>query len=87
MVANEVFLDSATLRENVVSLIQNVGYLQRSRRASRINVSFYVDTSGYATQPQNIKLHKGIVATTTAFTNQSFSFVSLARTINNLCWG
>ena len=25
MVSNEVFLDSATLRENVVSLIQNIG--------------------------------------------------------------
>ena len=77
MVSNEVFLDSATLRENVVSLIQNVGYLPRSRRAARINVSFYVDTSGYATQPQNIKLHKGLVATTTEFTNESFTFVSL----------
>jgi hypothetical protein len=74
MVSNEVFLDSATLRENVVSLIQNVGYLPRSRRASRINVSFYVDTAGYATQPQTIKLHKGLVATTTEFTNESFTF-------------
>ena len=77
MVANEVFLDSATLRENVVSLIQNVGYLPRSKRAARINASFYIDTSGYATQPQNIKLHKGLVATTTEFTNESYTFVSL----------
>ena len=77
MVTNEVFLDSATLRENVVSLIQNVGYLPRSRRAARMNVSFYVDTAGYATQPQNIKLHKGLVATTTEFTNESYTFVSL----------
>ena len=74
MVSNEVFLDSATLRENVVSLIQNIGYLPRSRRASRMNVSFYVDTGGYATQPQTIKLHKGLVATTTEFTNESFTF-------------
>ena len=77
MVSNEVFLDSATLRENVVSLIQNVGYLPRSKRAARINASFYIDTSGYATQPQNIKLHKGLVATTTEFTNESYTFVSL----------
>ena len=77
MVANEVFLDSATLRENVVSLIQNVGYLPRSKRASRMNVSFYVDTGGYSTQPQNIKLNKGLVATTTEFTNESYTFVSL----------
>ena len=77
MVSNEVFLDSATLRENVVSLIQNVGYLPRSKRAARINVSFYIDTGGYATQPQTIKLNKGLVATTTEFTNESYTFVSL----------
>ena len=29
MVANEVFIDSATLRENVVSLARNIGYLPR----------------------------------------------------------
>ena len=77
MVSNEVFLDSATLRENVVSLIQNTGYLPRSKRASRINVSFYVDTSGYSTAYQNIRLNKGIVATTNSFTNESFTFISL----------
>ena len=27
MVANEVFIDSATLRENVVALARNIGYL------------------------------------------------------------
>ncbi len=86
MVSNEVFLDSATLRENVVSLIQNIGYLPRSRRAARLNASFYIDTSGYSSQPQNIKLHKGIVSTTTAFANESYTFVSLddiIRPVNN----
>ena len=34
MVANECFIDSATLRENVVSLARNIGYT-RSRRAAR----------------------------------------------------
>jgi len=77
MVSNEVFLDSATLRENVVSLIQNTGYLPRSKRASRINVSFYVDTSGYSTAYQNIRLNKGIVSVTNSFANESFTFISL----------
>ena len=45
MVANEVFIDSATLRENVVSLARNIGYLPRSRKASASTVSFFVDTS------------------------------------------
>jgi hypothetical protein len=31
MISNEVFIDSATLRENVVSLARNIGYVPRSR--------------------------------------------------------
>ena len=31
MVVNESFLDSAVLRENVVSLARNIGYVPRSR--------------------------------------------------------
>ena len=34
MVTNEVFIDSATLRENVVSLARNIGYVPRSRKAA-----------------------------------------------------
>ena len=45
MTANEVFIDSATLRENVVSLARNIGYVPRSRKASRAVVSFTVDTT------------------------------------------
>jgi len=32
MLTNEVFLDGATLRENVVSIARNLGYLPRSMR-------------------------------------------------------
>ena len=32
MLSNEVFIDSATLRENVVSLAKNIGYIPRSRK-------------------------------------------------------
>ena len=45
MVVNESFLDSATLRENVVSLAGNIGYLPRSRTASAAQISFDVTTS------------------------------------------
>ena len=31
LVANESFLDSATVRENVVSLARNIGYVPRSK--------------------------------------------------------
>ena len=42
MVVNESFLDSATLRENVVSLARNIGYVPRSRTAATANVTVTV---------------------------------------------
>lgn len=42
---NEVFLDSATLRENVVSLARNIGYVPRSRKCSTAVVSFDIETA------------------------------------------
>jgi len=76
MVANEVFIDSATLRENVVSLAKNIGYVPQSRRAARSNISFFVDTTEFVTKPVTITLKAGIVATTAStFGNQSFTFI------------
>ena len=45
MVVNESFLDSATLRENVVSLARNIGYVPRSRSASKAQVIITVPTT------------------------------------------
>jgi hypothetical protein len=42
MAANECFLESSTLRENVVALARNIGYVPRSRRSSRAKISFYI---------------------------------------------
>jgi hypothetical protein len=50
MVVNESFLDSATLRENVVSLARNIGYIPRSKSAAKAKVSFTIDTSSSASQ-------------------------------------
>tara|TARA_B100002019_G_scaffold175744_1_gene151883 strand:+ start:472 stop:2526 length:2055 start_codon:yes stop_codon:yes gene_type:complete len=78
MVANEVFIDSATLRENVVSLARNIGYLPRSRKAARATISFFIDTSNITPAPSTITLKKGIVATSQgSFGNQSFTFCIL----------
>ena len=75
MVANEVFIDSATLRENVVALARNIGYIPKSRKAARATVTFFVDASNVSPQPSSITLKKGPVATTSgAFGNQSFVF-------------
>ena len=46
MVVNESFLDSATVRENVVSLARNVGYVPRSRTSPQATISFDITTSG-----------------------------------------
>ena len=46
MIVNESFLDSATLRENVVSLARNIGYVPKSRTAAQATISFDVTTSG-----------------------------------------
>jgi len=59
MIVNESFLDSATLRRNVVSLAGNIGYLPRSRKAARARVKFTVQTS--STTP-TLTLKAGLVA-------------------------
>jgi hypothetical protein len=75
MAANEVFIDSATLRENVVALARNIGYIPRSKKAARATVSFFVDTTSINPAPASLTLKKGPVASTTgAFGNQSFVF-------------
>jgi hypothetical protein len=43
MAVNETFIDSATLRENVVSLSRNIGYVPRSKRSAKAKISFSVD--------------------------------------------
>ena len=77
MVSNEVFIDSATLRENVVSLANNIGYTPYSKRASQANISFFIDTTDYADQPQTITLNKGLVASSNSFANESYTFAIL----------
>ena len=62
MAVNEAYLDSATLRENVVSLARNIGYVPRSRKASVATVSLNVDVTGFSPQASTIKLNKGLVA-------------------------
>lgn len=72
MVTNEIFIDSATLRENVVSLARNIGYLPRSRRSARISASFTVSN---LTNIPSVTLKKGLVAVTSQrFGNSDFIF-------------
>ena len=63
MIVNESFLDSATLRENVVSLARNIGYVPRSRTAARATISFTVSTSE---DTPTLTLQRGLVCVGTA---------------------
>ena len=58
MAANECFLDSATLRENVVALARNIGYVPRSRRSARAKISFTVDG---LTETSTLTINAGII--------------------------
>ena len=60
MAVNESFLDSATLRQNVVSLAGNIGYTPRSRTAATAQISFTVE--GITDTPA-VTLEPGIVCT------------------------
>ena len=79
---NEIFLDSATLRENVVSLARNIGYVPRSRKCSTAVVSFDIETtsetSTLALQPELVCIG--------AVDNSSYIFSipeEITRTVTN----
>ena len=70
LVVNESFLDAATVRENVVSLARNIGYVPRSKTAATANVTFTVPTT---TTSGFITLTAGLVCVG-AFDNTSYRF-------------
>jgi len=82
MVVNESFLDSATLRENVVSLARNIGYVPRSRSASKAAITFEVATD---TASPFLTLQAGLVCVG-AFDNTTYRFSiseDITTTVNN----
>jgi len=70
LVVNESFLDAATVRENVVSLARNIGYVPRSKTASTANITFSVPTT---TTSGFITLTAGLVCVG-GFDNTSYRF-------------
>ena len=63
LVANESFLDSATVRENVVSLARNIGYVPRSRTAAiaTINIGDINLGATNDSTPKFLTLRSGLV--------------------------
>ena len=60
MAVNEAFIDSATLRENIVSLARNIGYVPRSTKSAVAKINFNVDVSSI--NAKQVKLNAGLVA-------------------------
>tara|TARA_B100000945_G_scaffold150851_1_gene121023 strand:- start:1171 stop:3108 length:1938 start_codon:yes stop_codon:yes gene_type:complete len=79
MIVNESFLDSATLRENVVSLARNIGYVPRSRTAAQATVSFNITT---ATNTPTLTLQPGLVCVGTS--NDSSYVFSIPESITTV---
>ena len=92
MIVNESFLDSATLRENVVSLARNIGYVPRSRTSARAQISFSIQRPSGDSSSQ-VTLQRGLVCTgNSANTSYVFSipedltrgFVNGVATFDNI---
>ena len=74
MVVNELFLDSATLRDNVIALAKQLGYRPKSKVAPEAQVTF---TATYPqTAPEVAVLQKG-TGFTTVFNDTLYSYVTI----------
>ena len=74
MVINEMFLDSASLRDNVVSLAKQIGYRPRSVTAPIAKLDLSLTYQGGATPPSTIVLKRG-TGFTSAFDDAIYQFV------------
>jgi len=86
MAVNELFIDSATLRDNVVSIARQLGYRPRSSTAATAYVSFEITYSNPTSDTEVIlKEGTGFVA---SFNNKIFQFVTpsnvSAPVVNNV---
>ncbi len=61
MVVNELFLDSATLRDNVVSLAKQLGYTPKSITAPKASVNMVLTFTGTAPAEVSLKAGSGFV--------------------------
>lgn len=75
MIANESFLDSASLRNSVVSHAKTVGYTPRSTRAARAVVTITVQTND--STPGTLNIPRGYVFLSSQLDGVSYRFVTL----------
>lgn len=75
MVVNELFLDSATLRDNVVALAKQIGYRPRSTTAPRARVNFELTYSGNLNPPPKTILMRKGTGFVTSFDSNLYQYV------------
>ena len=72
MVVNELFLDSATLRDNVVAIAKQLGYVPKSVTAPKATVNFQVNFG--ENYPETITLRRG-TGFVTSFDDNLYKYV------------
>jgi len=78
MVANESFLDTAILRDSVVSHAKTLGYIPFSVTAPRAIIDVTVDSG--TTTPETLTIPKGFSFSSSIIDNVSYNFVALEET-------
>jgi hypothetical protein len=78
MVANEAFLDTALLRDSVVSHAKTLGYIPFSVTAPRAIVNVTVDSG--TTTPETLTIPRGFTFSSNLIDSLSYNFVTLEET-------
>ena len=78
MVANESFLDTALLRDSVVSHAKTLGYTPFSVTAPKSTINVTVETN--STTPETATIPKGFTFSSNIIDNISYNFVTLKET-------
>ena len=79
MVANEAFLDTALLRDSVISHAKVLGYVPYSRKSPRATLNFTVVTND--TTPATLTIPKGFSFLSDEIDGISYNFVTLEETL------
>ena len=77
MIANEAFMDTALLRDSVVSHAKTLGYLPYSRKAARATINFTVNTASSAAA--TLTIPKGFRFLSEEIDGVSYGFVTLSE--------
>ena len=75
MVANESFMDTAITRDSVVSNAKNLGYVPKSRSATKAQVTITIDTGN--TTPDQLTLPRGTVFLSNLIDGKAYNFITI----------